>query len=182
MSNASVSGKISSKKWRVVYTRSNWEKRSDQLLKRNGLDSFCPLVKTQRKWSDRRKTVEIPLFSSYLFVHVSPLEEDKVLQVDGIVGYVRDFGKNAEISSEEIQKIENLVNAYEDIECINTRELKKGDQVYVDDGILFDLHGEICEVRGKQVVLLVKGLDCGLIAKVKIESNAHLLTQKRYKL
>jgi len=177
MNNTSTIRKSATKKWRVVYTRSNWEKKADELLKRSGLSSFCPVVKTQRKWADRKKTVEVPLFSSYLFVHVDALEEDRVLQTDGVVGYVRDFGKTAEISPNEIQKIQNLVNTYEDIECVNTKNLKKGDRVSLDDGILFDLHGEITEIRGKQVVLLMKGMDCGLIAKVKIRSNALSLTQ-----
>lgn len=177
MNNTSTNQKSATKKWRVVYTRSNWEKKADELLKRSGLSSFCPVVKIQRKWADRKKMVEVPLFSSYLFVHVNSLEEDRVLQTDGVVGYVRDFGKTAEISPVEIQKIQNLVNTYEDIECVNIKNLKKGDRVSLDDGILFDLRGEITEIRGKQVVLLMKGMDCGLIAKVKVMSNALSLTQ-----
>ena len=75
MSNIYFTKNTTPKKWRVIYTRSNWEKKADELLKRSGLNSFCPVVKTQRKWADRKKTIEIPLFSSYLFVQVDPREE-----------------------------------------------------------------------------------------------------------
>lgn len=178
MNNASI--KINtSRKWRIVYTKSKWEKRSDLLLKRRGLNSFCPLIKTKRNWADRMKIVEMPLFSSYLFVYVNPLEEQQVLHVDGIISYVRDFGKHAELSKEEIENIGNLVNTYEDLECISIPNLQKGDKVSVDDGILFDLKGEVTEVRGKQVVMLMKSLDCGLIAKITVNSDALLVTRTK---
>ena len=56
------------KKWLAVYTRPRWEKKVDQLLKEQGTESYCPLNKVKRKWSDRVKTVEEPLFKSYVFV------------------------------------------------------------------------------------------------------------------
>lgn len=159
------------KKWRIVYTRSKWEKKADELLKRSGIVSYCPVVKTVKKWADRKKTIEVPLFTSYIFVHVNHQEQERVLQTDGIVGYVRDFGQTAEISLKDMASVRDLVNNYEDIECINIKSYKKGDHVIVNDDILFDLGGEVIEVRGKKVLLLMKGLDCGLIAKVKVERN-----------
>lgn len=176
MNNVSFLTKPLTKKWRVIYTRSNWEKKADELLKRSGLNSFCPLVKTQKKWADRKKIVEIPLFSSYLFVLVDPREEERVLRVDGVIGYVRDFGRMAEVSSDDIEIIKKSVDTYQDVECVNVKALSKGDDVSLNDGILFDLKGEVLEVRGKQVILLMKGLECGLIATVKAAKRSLSLT------
>ena len=176
MNNLTFSKAPIAKKWRVLYTRSNWEKKADELLKRSGMISFCPVVKTQRKWADRVKTVEVPLFSSYVFVQVDMAEEERVLRVDGVIGYVRDFGRLAEVSPAEIQLIRNSVSLFEDVECVSLRELNKGDNVSLNDELLFNLKGEIIEVRGKQVVLLMKGLDCGLIAKIKVTSKSLSLT------
>jgi transcription antitermination factor NusG len=177
MNNISFTKAPATKKWRVIYTRSNWEKKADELLKRSGLNSFCPVVKTQRKWADRKKVVEVPLFSSYLFVQVEGNEEERVLRVDGVIGYVRDFGRMAEVSPAEIQLIKNSVSLYEDIECVNMKGLHKGDAVCLNDGILFDLKGEVTEIRGKQVVFVMKGLDCGLIATVKATTKSLNLTE-----
>ena len=55
-------------KWYAIYTRPRWEKKVDLLLKDQGLESYCPLNKVKRKWSDRIKLVEEPLFKSYVFV------------------------------------------------------------------------------------------------------------------
>jgi transcription antitermination factor NusG len=172
MNHLSTISKPAPKKWRVIYTRSNWEKKADELLKRSGVNSFCPLVKTQRKWADRKKIVEIPLFSSYLFVLVDPREEERVLQVDGVIGYVRDFGRMAEVSSSEIEVIKHSVNTYEDVECVTIKGLHKGADVSLNEGILYDMKGEVLEVRGKQVILLMKGLECGLIAKIKVTPDS----------
>ncbi|HMI01426.1 MAG TPA: UpxY family transcription antiterminator [Pedobacter sp.] len=69
-----------SRSWKVVYTRSMWERKTTQLLIQKGIHAYCPLVRSKRKWADRMKTVEIPLFSSYIFVHVNLKEELEVLQ------------------------------------------------------------------------------------------------------
>ena len=94
------------------------------------------------------------------------------MQVDGVIGYVRDFGRIAEVTPAEIEVIKNSVDNYDDVECVNVRGLHKGDDVALNDGILFDLKGEILEIRGKQVILMMKGLECGLIATIKVTPNA----------
>jgi transcription antitermination factor NusG len=179
MNNIPALPKKKDKKWRIVYTRSNWEKKADELLKRSGITCYCPLIKSKRKWADRTKIIESPLFTSYLFVLVDYADQERVLQTAGITGYVRDFGKLAELSAMEIEKIEKLVNTYDDIECVNLPSLKKGDRVSVDDGILFDLQGEVVEVRGKQILLFMDGISCGLIAKVRVSSDTKMLTYQK---
>jgi len=63
--------KINNDNWMVLYTRSRWEKKVDKLLKEQNIISYCPVVKTSKQWADRSKTVEIPLFNSYLFVRAN---------------------------------------------------------------------------------------------------------------
>ena len=57
--------------WSVIKTRSRWEKKVARLLKQKGIDTFCPLLKAKRQWSDRVKTIEQPLLKSYVFVKVA---------------------------------------------------------------------------------------------------------------
>ncbi len=59
---------MSSKHWYAIYTKPRWEKKVHHLLSEKGLEAYCPLNKVTRKWSDRMKTVEEPLFKSYVFV------------------------------------------------------------------------------------------------------------------
>ena len=85
------------KKWYAVYTKPRWEKKIDSVLARKGIESWCPLQKVQRQWSDRKKTIEEPLFKSYVFVHVDEQERVKVLMTDGVLNYVFYLGKPAAI-------------------------------------------------------------------------------------
>jgi transcription antitermination factor NusG len=66
------------KKWLAIYTRPRWEKKVNLLLQEKGVESYCPLNKVKRKWSDRVKIIEEPLFKSYVFVKVSDDEKTTV--------------------------------------------------------------------------------------------------------
>lgn len=155
--------------WMVIYTRSKYEKKVDQLLKLQNIRSFCPVVKTRRKWADRYKTVDLPLFNSYVFVYVTPQEQARVLQTVGVVNFVYFCNKPAIVPSSDIERIQSLLNQYTDLETVSVNSLKAGDPVVFKNGILFDHQGEVLEVRGKSVLIVIRQLDCALVAKVKVD-------------
>ena len=76
------------KKWFAIYTRPRWEKKVNLLLQEQGVESYCPLNKVRRKWSDRVKTIEEPLFKSYVFVKVSDEEKTTVRMTAGVMNFV----------------------------------------------------------------------------------------------
>ncbi len=163
--------------WMVIYTKSKCEKKADQLLKLQGIQSFCPLVKEKKKWADRYKMVEFPLFNSYVFVYVNRREQLQVLQTSGVVNFVYYCGKPATVPAGDIESIRVFTNQYPDIESVSIKKLRPGDLVKINDGILFDIHGEILEIHGKSVLVIMKQLDCALIAKLKVSSD-HILVTK----
>jgi len=72
-----------SRKWLAIYSRPRWEKKVSQLLTEKGLESYCPVNKVRRKWSDRVKIVEEPLFKSYVFVRVKDEDRTAVRMTTG---------------------------------------------------------------------------------------------------
>ena len=58
-------------RWYAVHTRSRHEKLVAERLQERGMTAFLPLVKETHRWSDRKKTVELPLFSCYIFVRMA---------------------------------------------------------------------------------------------------------------
>lgn len=165
------------KKWMVVYTKSKCEKKADQLFRLQGIESYCPLVKTRRKWADRYKTVELPLFNSYVFVCINPAERLKVLQTAGVLNFIHYCGKPAMVPGTDIERIRLYMTQYADIESVSFKSLKPGDVVTINDGILFDIDAEVLKVHGKSVLVVMKQLDCALVAKVKVKSDQILLTK-----
>ena len=73
------------RKWLAVYTRPRWEKKVNQLLSEKGVENYCPLNKVRRKWSDRVKVVEEPLFKSYVFVRIGENEKWEIKKINGIL-------------------------------------------------------------------------------------------------
>src|SRR5688572_31880878 len=96
------------KNWYAVYTKPRWEKKVFKLLQKKEIISYCPLNKVSRKWSDRIKIVEEPLFKSYVFVHVTEDFLPQVRFVDGVLNYVYWQGKPARIKNEEIEVIQKF--------------------------------------------------------------------------
>jgi len=85
------------KRWHVIYTKSKWEKKVDELLMQSGFESWCPVKMEERKWSDRKKIIYTPLFRSYVFVKASKADYTKLLSTMGVVNFLY-FEKNLRLS------------------------------------------------------------------------------------
>ena len=66
--------------WYVLYTNPKAEKKVAEQLNKIGIETYCPLVTKIQQWSDRKKKIEVPLFSSYVFVNIEEHKETSFLQ------------------------------------------------------------------------------------------------------
>lgn len=165
------------KQWIAIYTRPKWEKKVNQFLLQQGIEAFCPLIKTKRQWADRKKIIEIPLFASYVFAEVNQFEQYQIEQAAGVVEIVYHCGKPATITEEEINRIKMLLQEnYQDLESIPFDQVSLGDRIKVKAGVLSDWQGEVIMVKGKSVVMVLEQFNCALIAKVDVSQQNLLLT------
>jgi transcription antitermination factor NusG len=88
-----------------VYTVSRHEKRVAQNLNARQVSCFLPLYRSLRRWRDRRKEVELPLFPGYLFVHIARQDQIHVLKVPSVVGLVGCNGQPIPIQELEIEAL-----------------------------------------------------------------------------
>ena len=153
------------KKWLVVYTKPRWEKKVNTSLVNKGIESYCPLNKVRRKWSDRMKTIEEPLFKSYVFVKVEDAGMTEVRFVDGVLNYVYWNGKPAIVREEEIIEIKKFMSEYEDVE-VSSIELKPADAVVLNTGVMMGATGRVMRMMGNNTV------------EVRIDSLGFILTAK----
>lgn len=156
-------------KWYVMYVKSRHEKKVNQLLQENEINSFLPIVKTVKQWSDRKKTTLKPLFPSYVFVNInSPFEFQKALSVDGACAYIR-FGKEyASATEKEINQIKLLVedNDISDIE-IDSKIPKVGDIKQISYGPLDGLECKVLKVGNKnKIIVRINSLQQNIIASI----------------
>jgi transcription antitermination factor NusG len=156
---------ISPQKWYAIYTKPRWEKKVHLLLTEKGLVSYCPLNKVQRKWSDRVKTIEEPLFKSYVFVRIEDSEESKVRMTPGVVNFVYWMGKPAIVRDSEIEVIRKFLNEYENV-LAEPVSLQAQHKVRIRQGIFMDKDATVIKVQGNKVQVVIESIGYSLIALV----------------
>ena len=154
-----------SRKWLAVYTRPRWEKKVNQLLQEKGLESYCPLNKVRRKWSDRIKIVEEPLFRSYVFVKVNEQDRTAVRMTAGAKNFVYWLGKPAVIKEKEITAIKKFLNEYENVD-VRPVDLKVNQRVRITTGTLMDQEGKVLDLRHKTARVAIDSLGYILVAYI----------------
>ena len=140
-------------KWYALYVKSRNEKKACLRLAENGFTAYVPLLKTLRQWKDRKKMVEVPLFGSYVFVNILPKQFYNVLQVDGVVNFVRLEGQPDPIPDDQIESLKLLLNSSEKFE-ISYDSFDLGDEVEVVMGALTGFKGILVNYKGKKRALL----------------------------
>ncbi len=151
-------------RWYAIYTRSRAEKKVNTELVLSGIESYLPLRKTIRQWSDRKKMVEAPLFNSYVFVKVSEKEYFKVLQIDSVTRFITFEGAAVAIPDVQINAIRAFLEEPEPMEITNDPlKMEPGQNVIVTRGPMKGLLGVLITVQGKNRV------------KVEIEAIGHTL-------
>jgi transcription antitermination factor NusG len=147
------------KKWYAIYTKPRWEKKIDSVLIRKGIESWCPLQKVERQWSDRKKIVEEPLFKSYVFVRIDVTEKSKVLMTDGALNFVHYLGKPAVIKEEELNNIKAyLAEKDAKISIISDEGFSSGDKIKVNYGVFMDKEGTVIRSGKKKVYVQLQSL------------------------
>ena len=153
------------KKWLAIYSRPRWEKKVNQLLLEKGFESYCPLNKVRRKWSDRVKIVEEPLFKSYVFVKVNGDGRTAVRMTPGVINFVYWEGKPAVIREKEINAIKRFLNEYENVE-VQPMNLQVHQRVKITTGPLMDQEGEVLSLQRKAVKVAIDSLGYVLVAYI----------------
>ena len=158
--------------WYVLYTRPRHEKQVHQELCDKGLDAFLPTFKVRRRWSDRYKIVEVPLFKNYVFVNLDDFTRHSAatLRPYGAVSFVTFDGKPAPIPQLEIDAIRRLVDS--ELPYNLHPYLKVGRKVRVRLGPLQGCEGIL--IRKKNIARLVLSVHL-LQQSVSVEVDADVV-------
>lgn len=159
--------------WYAVYTKPRWEKKVAELFTRKKLENYCPLNRVHKQWSDRKKVVLEPLFTSYVFVKIPGTDQLLVRQTEGVLNFVYWLSKPAVIRDEEIEMIKRFLNDHDNVQVENNL-VTVNDKVRVMNGPLMMREGSVVEVKHKTVKLSLPTLGYTLVAEVD-KSNVELV-------
>ena len=153
------------KYWYAVYTKPRWEKKVAAGLQAQDLEAYCPLNRCSRQWSDRKKTVEIPLFTSYVFVKIAESQKEAVRRTAGILNFVYWEGKPAVLRNEEIEAIRDFVMAHQNI-VLTSLQMKVGKDIEIPEGVFKGQTGKVLKIEKKRVEKLLHQLGIKLTVAV----------------
>jgi transcription antitermination factor NusG len=154
--------------WYALQVRARYERVASSSLTGMGFETFLPLSKSTREWSDRKKTVDSPLFPGYIFCRFDIQDRLPILKTPGmiqIVGYSRI----------PIPVDENEINAIQSAIASGLPNqpfpfLETGDKVIVRAGPLAGLEGILVESRGKnRFILSINLLQRSIAVEIKLE-------------
>ncbi len=138
--------------WFALKIRSRQEKITAQTLSGKGFEVFLPLFRCKRRWSDRIKQVDLPLFSTYLFCRFRLQEQISVLSTPGIL-HIVSRGKHPEAVEEtEIFRIRKMIQSGLALEP--WRALAIGQAVRLEDGPLKGMTGTLIHVRSSDRLIV----------------------------
>ena len=153
--------------WYVLYTKPKNEKKVSETLSLLGIEVYCPLVKSIKIWSDRKKKVTEPLFKSYVFVRLEESQRDSVFEAHGAVRYLFWLGKPAIVRDEEISAIRDFLSETRDeSKPLVFEHLQK---VKIVNGPLKGQKGKYLYNKGNKLVLQVESL--GIVVKAELHHS-----------
>jgi transcription antitermination factor NusG len=154
--------------WYAVQTRARHERVVAHRLCERGVATFLPTVNEVHRWSDRKKTVELPLFSCYLFVKLMPSNEERlrVLRVDNVLRFVGTGVLGTPIPDEQIDAVRTLVE--EQLPCCSYPFLKIGQRVRIRGGALDGIEGLLLSRNGDRTLIIsVNAIQRSLAVRVE---------------
>ena len=132
--------------WYALQVYQRLEKITALLLNQKGIDLFLPTYSVKRRWSDRVKVVEQPLFPGYLFCRLDPRQRWlPVLTTPGVVFIVGTGKEPIAIPETEIETVRRIVRSATSAEP--WPYLHCGDRVTISDGPLRGIEGILAEMK-----------------------------------
>jgi transcription antitermination factor NusG len=151
--------------WFALFVRPNHEKNVSYVLEQKGIAHLLPLYRVRKKWSDRYKEVELPLFPGYVFGCFDPTRRVPVLNTPGVIDIVRNGSDLAAIAPSEITALQTLMKS--GIPCQPWPYLEAGQLVEIESGPLSGLTGTVITVKNEmRLVLSVKLLHRSVLTEL----------------
>ena len=136
----------------AVYTKPRQEKMAYKYLCEKKIKTYLPLIKVKRKWSDRYKWIEKPMFISYIFVYAEKNESLNIVQTYGVHHIIKIGGVIVPIHEYEIEGIRQLIEGGFNPEP--TDYFVVGDEVEIIGGPLKSMIGQVSRIKGQDYFIL----------------------------
>lgn len=133
--------------WYAVRVKSNCEQMTSAAIRSRGYEEFLPLYRSRRRWSDRVREVQAPLFPGYVFARLDPHNRLPILSLSSVVGIVSIAKKPAPIPDFEIEAVRRVLET--GAHCGPWPFLNAGQLIRIERGPLTGLEGILLQVKNR---------------------------------
>lgn len=119
--------------------------------------------RVRKKWTDRFKIVETPLFTSYVFVNIDEREKLKVRETPGVINFIYHEGKPAIVNNKDIERIKRFLSEYENVE-LEPQNIELDTRVVINRGVFIEEEGKIIDLKNGKVTVAIDSLGYKLVA------------------
>ena len=138
--------------WFAIRVKSRCERSVSEALRQKGYDEFLPLYSSRRKWSDRVKVLQMPLFSGYLFCRFPLAERVPILTTPGVVLIVGRGKTPLPVETSELEAIRTALASGQQV--VPWPRIEVGRTVRIEEGSLRGLQGVVLRFKGANHLIL----------------------------
>jgi transcription antitermination factor NusG len=138
--------------WFALQIRSRWEGTTAGLLRGKGLETLLPTYTAKRKWSDRFKVVELPLFPGYVFCRFDVHDRLPVLITPGVISVVGRGKTPIAVDDAQILSVQAAIGSGIRMEPWPYVEI--GERVRIKDDVLNGMEGILTSFKGSHRVVI----------------------------
>jgi transcription antitermination factor NusG len=151
--------------WFAILARTSREKTASLLLENAGYECFLPTSRYMRRWSDRTKEIEVPLFPGYFFCRMNPHNRLPVLVTPGVIQIVGVGKTPIPVKEEEIAAIQRVGKS--GLPTMPWPYLEIGHLVRIEEGALRGLTGIVLKIKsGVKLVLSISLLQRSVAVEI----------------
>ena len=158
--------------WLVIYTKPRQEKKLAERLQQAGYTVYCPTQRMKKRWSDRWKWIEQPLFTSHIFIQIDPERRDAVYFVPGFVRFLFWLKRPAQVRPKEIETLKRWLNDYAP-ESMTLQKLEPGQRTTLLSGPFQGHEGVVKEMKPERAQLFLEELQ--ILIEVDLTKNELLV-------
>ncbi len=138
--------------WYGLQVRPRFEKAVSYVLRGKGYEEFLPLYRTNNRWSDRTKTVELPLFPGYLFCRLDVNRRLPVLTTPGVTSIIGCGKKPVPVDPDQVEAVFRLAKS--GVPVLPWPYLREGQRVRINRGAMKDVEGLLISIKKQYRLVL----------------------------
>jgi len=166
---AGVGARSASRAWFAIQTLYRYEFRTLRDLNTKGFLTYLPLLRETRQWTDRKKVIEVPAFSDYIFANcdLSTRSRCRILETSGIVRMLPDNHKPTPIPDSEIESLRRALDS--GTSCAKHLYPSVGTKIEIRRGPLTGVLGHVTRINNKyRLVIAVSSISQAISVEVDV--------------